>query len=237
MFIFYKLILGHLIADFFLQFEELYRLKLRSRLGHFAHILIHFGTYLLLLFPYLDKPFIWIFTGAISLIHFFQDRFKYSLQEKYPRSQCLVFLTDQMIHILFLASILFFPVSKLKIGFPDMQALDIFYLKERWTRLAIVFLLTTLGGSYLLHNFRKSYFPESSRPDHSITTLEILHGGLERILITALFAAPSSAPLLALSPSVGVLRFASARLKNAPDFILSFLYAAAVGLLSRRWIG
>ena len=236
MFIFYKLVLGHLIADFFLQFEELYRLKLRSQLGHFAHVLIHFCTCLLLVFPYLDKPFIWIFVGIISLIHFFQDGLKYSLQEKYPRARFPIFVLDQILHILILASILLFPISKLKIGFPDMLVLDLLYLEEHWTKLAIVLLVTTLGGSYLLHNFRRSYFPSSSRPDHGITTFEILHGGLERVGITTFFAAVSSVPLLALLPAVGILRLGSVRLRNPLDFILSFVYAAGVGLLVRRFI-
>ena len=235
MFIFYKLVLGHLIADFFLQFEELYRLKLRSQLGHFAHVLIHFCTCLLLVFPDLDKPFIWIFVGIISLIHFFQDGLKYSLQEKHPRAAFPIFILDQILHILFLAGILLFPVSKLKAGFPDMPVLNVLYLEENWTKLAIVLLVTTLGGSYLLHNFRRGYFPSSSRPEHGITTFEILHGGLERTLITAIFATVSSVPLLALSPAVGILRLPSVRLKNVLDFILSFLYAAALGLLLRKF--
>lgn len=237
MFIFYKLVLGHLIADFFLQFEELYHLKLRSQLGHFVHVLIHFGVCLLLVFPYLDKPLIWIFVGTIALIHFLQDGMKYSLQEKYPRSMFLIFFIDQIIHILFLACILLFPISKLKVGFPDMLVLNIFYLEEHWTRLAIVFLVTTLGGSYFLHNFRQSYFPDSSRPDHFITTFEILHSGLERVLITALFAASPYGFLLALSPAAGILRLFSVKLRNGIDFILSFLYAAAVGFLCRRFMG
>jgi hypothetical protein len=41
MFLFLKLVLAHLIADFILQFEELYQLKIRSFLGHLAHVLIH----------------------------------------------------------------------------------------------------------------------------------------------------------------------------------------------------
>ena len=237
MFIFYKLILGHLIADFFLQFEELYRFKLRSSIGHLAHALVHFATCLLALFPYLDRPFIWIFVGLISAIHFLQDSLKYSLQEKYPRARFPIFVLDQIFHILFLASILLFPISQLKVGFsPELPALNILYLEEPWTKLALVFFVTTVGGSYLLHNFRKSYFPTTSRHDHGITTFEILHAAFERTWITTAFATLSFTPLLALSPAVGLLRLPSARLRNVLDFILSFLYAAVVGLLAREFI-
>lgn len=237
MFIFYKLVLGHLIADFFLQFEELYRLKLRSHVGHLAHILIHFATCLLIVFPYLNKPFIWIFVGVISAIHFLQDSLKYSLQEKYPRARFPVFVLDQVFHILFLASILLFPISKLKIGFSqELPALNFLYLEEPWTKLALVFFVATLGGSYLLHNFRKSYFPTSGRADHGITTFEILHAAFERTWITAVFATLPFTPLLALSPAVGLLRLPSAKLRNVLDFSLSFAYAVCVGLLARKFI-
>jgi len=65
--LFLKLILAHLIADFILQFEELYQLKIRSFLGHLFHALIHGLVSLALLYPYLNVLQIWIFATGSSL--------------------------------------------------------------------------------------------------------------------------------------------------------------------------
>src|SRR5690348_8070655 len=113
MFLFYKLVLAHLVADFILQFEELYQLKLKSKLGHIFHALIHGGVCLILLLPYLPgRAFPWVFIAVIVTIHYFQHLLKCRLRDLYPKGNFYFFALDQIIHILFLATILLFPFSK-----------------------------------------------------------------------------------------------------------------------------
>lgn len=236
MFVFLKLVLAHLIADFILQFEELYRLKVKSRLGHFFHGLIHFLCSLLLLFPYLDVPFIWVFVSALSIIHYFQDLLKYRLQAKHPKQIFWCFTIDQLFHLLFISSILLFPYNSAERGFPRNATLNFLYSGNTITLYAIAYVAAIFKGCYFLHALRRSFLPKT-RPDHFITSLEVWHGIVERGFFVSLFLfnIPSPALLLAL-PLVSLLRVPSKKLRNITDFILSFAYASLTGIFFRYWL-
>ena len=235
MFLFLKLVLGHLIADFILQFEELYRLKVKSRLGHGFHAGMHFICYVLLSVPYLGSPFIWIFISAVSIIHYLQDLLKYRLQEENPKQIFWCFTVDQVFHFIFLTLILFFPISREPRGFPGHPNLDFIYRSRAATFYAVAFITATFKGSYLLHAFRHSFF-KKTRPDHFITSLEVWHGILERGFVVSvfLFNIPSFALMIAW-PAVAIVRAFSKKLRSLPDFFLSVLYASLVGILFRSW--
>ena len=125
MFLFLKLILAHLIADFILQFEELYQLKVRSFLGQLFHVLIHGLVSLILLYPYLNNPSVWIFIAALVLIHLTQDLIKYSFTKKTPANTFAYFMTDQLCHVLVLSAVVLFPISREVRGFPDFASRSI----------------------------------------------------------------------------------------------------------------
>ena len=236
MFVFLKLVLAHLIADFILQFEELYQLKVKSRLGHIFHALIHWVCSLLLLVPYLNMPFVWIFISATSVIHYFQDLFKYQLQEKHPKQIFWCFTIDQIFHFLFLASIFLFPAARVERGFPGHRTLDFLYSGNTATLYAIAYIAAIFKGCYFLHALRRSFIPET-RPGHFITSMEVWHAMAERGLTVSvfLFNIPSPALLIAL-PLVALLRISSKELRSITDFVLSFFYAAAVGIFFRHWL-
>ena len=231
MFIFWKLVLAHLIGDFILQFEELYRLKVKSRRGHFWHALIHFLCSLLLVFPYLDIPFIWIFITALSVVHYFQDLLKYGIQQKNPKQIFWCFTIDQFAHLFFIATILFFPYNFPERGFPRFPALDFFYSGNAVTLCAIAFITATFKGCYFLHALRRSFFKET-RPDHFITSPEAWHGLLERGFVLSVFLFKMPVPILVIAwPLALLLRASSKKLRNITDFVLSLAYASIVGIL------
>ncbi len=236
MFVFLKLVLAHMIGDFILQFEELYRLKVKSRLGHFFHALIHFFCSLLLVFPYLDIPFIWIFISVISVIHYFQDLLKYRIEGKHPKQIFWCFTIDQTVHFIFIASILLFPYNSAERGFPQFPVLNFFYSGNTATLYAIAYVTATFKGSYFLHALRRSFL-KKTRPDHFITSLEVWHGLAERGFVVFMFLLNISAPALMIAwPLVALLRVSSKKLRNLTDFLLSFIYAAAVGGFFRIWL-
>jgi hypothetical protein len=234
MFLFLKLTLAHFIADFVLQFEELFQLKLRSFLGHFLHALAHAVISIALLWPYRDRPFIYAFVAAMSVIHLFQDVLKYRFMEV-KKYFFLLFVADQIVHCLFLATILLFPISREKLPDTGNVLYNLLYLQSEWTLYATLFLITTLGGSYLLNAFGTSYL-KGSRPDRFITTPEIVHGVVERTVVTGLFLLSSNPLLLVCSPAVGLIRILFKGFGNKTDFLLSFVYAAWVGLVFRAWL-
>jgi len=230
MFLFLKLYLAHLIGDFILQFEELYRLKVRSLWGHLFHVLIHALVSLLLVFPFLTNPRLTLFVLAVSTVHYFQDIVKYTLQQKMPHWRFVLFVSDQIVHLLVVASVLLFPWNTAIPETPSGAAA--FYYNNEWTLYAIAFVLSTFGGGYLLHSFRTNYM-SGTRPDHFISRFEMSHGLAERTLVTAFFMLGTWPWMLAAAAAAAAMRLPFPLLRNRTDFLMSFLYAAAVGLAFR----
>ncbi len=230
MFLFLKLVLAHLIADFILQFEELYQLKVRSFLGQLAHVLIHGLVSLAILFPYLNEPVIWAFVAGIVLVHLAQDLTKYSFTKKNPANTFFYFMADQACHILVLSAIFLLPVSHEVRGFPGLPLLDTLYRTNAWTLYAIFFILLTFAGSYILNAFSKSFLPGES-PLLMIRSQEMVHAFLERSLVAWFLLTNTSVVFLALVPLVGLFRLPFKMLRNWKAFLLSLNYAVLLVLL------
>lgn len=229
-----KLVLAHLIGDFILQFEELFRLKVKSLWGHLLHALTHAIVSLLILWPYLDLPSVWVFVLAASVLHGLQDIMKYRSMSNKPFF-FLIFVADQIGHFLILATVLLFPFSREFRVIPGHPTINALYVDDTWTLYAVLFMLTTFTGNFLFHAFSTSYL-ERPRKDYYITTFEIVHGIIERSLVTGLFLFSNSALALAFSPAIGAGRMFFRSIKDPTDFLLSYNYAALLGLLFRLWI-
>lgn len=235
MFLFQKLYLAHLIADFMLQFEELYQLKLKSKLGHLGHVIIHLAVSLLLVFPFLGNISIWAAVILITAIHYFQDNVKYSLQAKYPQNTFWYFTIDQIVHIAVVALIFLFPAAQ-SVSIPaGSGGAHYLYYDSIPTLTAILLILATFGGSYLLHSIRKTFIP-GSRPLHLITSREMSHAIIERGLIASAFAFSHSPICWASTLLIGIIRVPFPQLRSKFDFFTSFLYAAALGILFKLWL-
>ncbi|HTL47707.1 MAG TPA: DUF3307 domain-containing protein [Verrucomicrobiae bacterium] len=234
MFLFLKLYLAHLIGDFILQFEELYRLKVRSVWGHLLHVLIHVLVSLIIIYPYWHQPSIWFFILGLGTVHFIQDVIKYTTQKKIPAYTFPLFVIDQIFHGLVVSSVMLLPVSRLVLGF-DGAPWDAYYRESTWTLYLIAFVLVTFGGSYLLYNFRKNYIP-GTRPDHLITPFEMSHALIERPLIAGIFLFGDSPLIWLFALLAGIPRLFFPKLRDPLDFSMSFLYSALIGLIFKTWI-
>lgn len=230
MFLFLKLVLAHLIADFILQFEELYQLKVRSFLGQLFHVLIQGLVALVLLFPYLNEPVIWAFVAGLVAVHLIQDLIKYSLTRKMPAHTFAYFMIDQACHILATAAILFFPISREVRGLPDLPFLDALYRNNVWTIGLIFFITLTFAGSYILNAFSKSYL-KGHAPRYLISSPEMVHAIVERSLVAGILLFSASPWMTLLAPCVGVLRLPFKPLRDLKGFLMSMIYAITVTLL------
>ena len=233
--VFLKLCLAHLIADFILQFEELYQLKLKSLLGHILHALCHAAISLLLLWPYLGNPFIWVLVLSLSAIHLFQDLIKYRLADRHRKYFFIIFMLDQALHFMIISSALWFPECRQVLGFASWPVMNELYMNARWTLYAIAFVTATFAGSFTLHALRTNFLPDS-RLNHFITSWEMVHGILERSVLTWLFIFVPNPWVLVFSPLVGLVRLFFKRIRNRNDFLFSFDYAALIGLVFRIFI-
>jgi len=229
LFLFVKLLCAHLIADYVLQFDELYRLKKRHISGYFFHILILVFVMAVLTLPYLRYPAMWIFLALAAVTHFGQDVSKSRLEAKLPGQAFLWYLLDQAVHIAILYVVVFLPFSETRLTVPAMPFLDPLYTSNDFVYWAAAFILVTYVGTYTLHNFRRNYFADT-REDHYLTRFEIMHALTERVVIAEAFIFSGHWAVIAASLLIGLLRLGSPLLRNWPDFALSFLWAAGWGL-------
>ncbi len=98
--IFGYLVLAHLVADFLLQPGKLVKWKMESRWGVLVHVLVHFVTNIILLFPYIMQkplPFMAAIT-AITAVHFFIDTQKIDY-DLHHDTKVKPFVIDQIFHI------------------------------------------------------------------------------------------------------------------------------------------
>lgn len=235
MFIFLKLYFAHLIGDFVLQFEELYRLKTQSWKGHVLHVLIHALVSLVIVFPLLGHSGVWLFILAVTVLHLGEDLLKYSLQQKYPSWRFFLFSADQAVHAAVIACVFLFPIRHLQGGFDSLPGFNAYYLSNTWTLVGILFLLTTFGTGYFLHAFVLNFI-KNVRQDQFITRFELLHGLVERTWISGVFLVLSPLSALIAAFAAGLLRIFHPRLRNGRDFLMSAGLAAFLGLLFKNWI-
>lgn len=97
---FWSLLLAHVIADFPLQTDAIYRLKTRYSWGVLPHVLICTLINILVLYPYLNEPTVWSAIVVLGLIHTILDRTKISVSEKISRDSFFHFFLDQVLHVL-----------------------------------------------------------------------------------------------------------------------------------------
>ena len=233
MFLFLKLILAHLVADFILQFEELYQLKVRSFLGQLSHAVLHGLVSLAFLYPYLNEPVIWAFVAGMVAIHLAQDLIKYSLTKKAPANTFVYFMADQFCHALVIGAVFLLPVSHEIRGFPHFALLNGLYRTNFWTLALIFFITLTFAGSYILNAFAQSYLKGRS-PLYLISSPEIGHALLERSFIAWILFSSTSPWMLLLIPCVGVLRLPFKPLRDLTAFLLSLNYAVLITLLFQK---
>ena len=99
MFLFYRLLLAHIIADFPLQTDEIFNIKTNKKWG----VLIHSGIVLvfsvLLTSKYLENNSVLMIILIIFITHTIIDKLKIKYSKKYSNHELLLFLLDQLLHI------------------------------------------------------------------------------------------------------------------------------------------
>lgn len=109
MFLFWRLVLGHFLADFTLQANWVNQWKRSSHVGMIFHCLIHPVVYIALTYNHLYVP--WVkFNGfsingltaiiIITVIHYFEDIWRvYTIKRFNTPDNTLYFIWDQIIHM------------------------------------------------------------------------------------------------------------------------------------------
>lgn len=99
-FLFYRLILAHVVGDYLLQFDWLYAFKVKSHRGIALHCIIVALAGIILSYPYAGHPLMWAYYALLYISHFFMDIGKFQLINKAGWQNKDAFLFDQFMHIL-----------------------------------------------------------------------------------------------------------------------------------------
>lgn len=106
--IFACLLLGHVVSDFVLQSNFIYKLKTKSKYGIYLHVGMFTVLSFLLCMPFsLNIKFI-VWLLIVSVSHYFIDKIKLFFQRNIIQKELLHFFIDQSLHVLMLCSFLLF---------------------------------------------------------------------------------------------------------------------------------
>ncbi|GEM_PF-4032973 len=106
--IFVCLLLAHVLSDFVLQNNFMYKLKIKSKIGIFFHVGIFFLLAFVLLFPVSLNFGFFIWLLLVSVTHYFIDKIKLFFQRNIIQKELSHFFIDQALHVLILSSMFFF---------------------------------------------------------------------------------------------------------------------------------
>ncbi len=147
MFLFWRLILAHLLADFTLQTNKIAEEKSKRLFGVIIHSLIFLILSFSLCIRFLDKN--WIFVVVIAFSHFLIDTVRMVGIKKYKKTDnVLFFILDQVLHITII-----FLIWKFYLVFSAPL------LRERWAIILSLYIIATHFTTifiYYLKNFDKT---------------------------------------------------------------------------------
>ncbi|MBN1996537.1 DUF3307 domain-containing protein [candidate division KSB1 bacterium] len=98
--LFLTLLLAHVIGDFPLQTDFLYRWKKVKSWGVLPHVLVCTIVNIFALYPLWNKIQIWIAIALLGIIHAILDRGKILISKHLRKDNLIQFLLDQFLHVL-----------------------------------------------------------------------------------------------------------------------------------------
>jgi hypothetical protein len=107
--IFFRLLFGHLLADFTFQTNFIADWKRHSMAGLLTHVFIHPVCYILLTWPYLNDTWVRLggiaITGGVAIViatvlHFVEDWFRVTRVSSGWADNTLFYVWDQVVHII-----------------------------------------------------------------------------------------------------------------------------------------
>lgn len=232
--IFYQLLLAHLIADFPLQFNELFKLKVKSKWGVLLHCAIVGVISGLFLFPYIFTPQMWF--GIIILVtaHFIIDYIRILFTNKTHLDNLWMFLLDQFSHI---AIVWLVSLMIISIDIPPLTISD-FIEGVMYDKKIIVtasgFIAAGYFGAIVIHYLKKIFIKEYI--NQSLLTKR--YGIIERVLVMILILMPGL--FFLFIPTVLITRMAISRVREEEyslfDSIASTTIAVSFGLILKIFI-
>lgn len=227
MFLFWRLLLAHFIADFPIQTNKIYFLKTKYPWGSFLHSGIFVIVAALLLWPLWYRPDLWLFLLFLFVSHGLQDLLKIIYNRKNSRDTIWLFLLDQVLHIAFISTVFLLPVSLMK--YTVNQGSWYYWYSLDKPVIYLTFLVGIgFGGSILIPYVEKLV---KKLPQVEIPPKFKYYGVLERILVITLVSVPGYWYIF--TPVVFLVRYFSRETYSTVSVLVSVLSAAAGGIILR----
>lgn len=99
---FYLLLLAHVVGDFPLQNDAIFRLKKKSMMGVVVHVAVFAAVALIILSPFLSQSVVWATILLLSVTHLLLDHLKVKMTRLPAGDRFRHFLADQALHIFFI---------------------------------------------------------------------------------------------------------------------------------------
>ena len=225
--IFWRLLLGHLLADFTFQTNFINRWKRTSSIGLFVHCVMHPAFYLALCWPYLGEYWVeniffrlsgWACILIVFLLHWLEDWWRvYTIVKYNMPDNTVFFLWDQIIHY----SVIF-AVVPMAAGSAAIWG----FFPEKWPVLGCLFIVVTHACTVMVYFLEKDLFG-AEYPGFDEKHLAMV----ERVILSLcfLFPAPGGAAVLSMG-WLGVMFFL--RRKRLFDLTaFTFYMGAAISVL------
>ena len=154
--IFWRLLFGHLLADFTFQTNFINRWKRTSSLGLLVHCLMHPAFYIALCWPYLGEYWVeniffrlngWTCILIVFVVHWLEDWWRvYTIFKYHMPDNTIFFLWDQIIHY----SVIF-AIVPMAAGSAASAGL----FPEKWPVLGCLFVVVTHACTVLVYFLEK----------------------------------------------------------------------------------
>ncbi|MDE2489451.1 MAG: DUF3307 domain-containing protein [Elusimicrobia bacterium] len=231
--IFWRLMFGHLLADFTFQTNFINRWKRTSFAGLLVHCLMHPLFYVALCWPFLRETWVsnaffrlngWECIGLVFLTHLLEDWWRVYTIHKYGMPDNTVFFVwDQVIHY----SVIFAVVP-----LAAASAARAGFFPEKWPILGCLFVLVTHATTVLI------YFLEKDMHGAEYPGFDEKHLAMaERLVLALCFLLPSAAGAAVVAALwLGVMSFLRRRRLfdlTAFTFYMGAALAVLCGLAAR----
>lgn len=197
MFLFYRLLLAHLIADFPLQFSRLFRLKMEGIKGTILHGSVFGILAILMSVPYIKLSFVGIYLIFLWVFHILIDWTKVKIMTRFKKDNLALFLWDQAMHLVSMAIVIPFSLKRSQPSF-----LGSLYLSDMFIVTAILYVVASFAATVIIYYLKKSFvspdtlFPGSGKYldtlERSLVFVLIVLPGYFYVLVPAVIAVKSA---------------------------------------------
>ena len=200
--ILWRLLFGHMLADFTFQTDFINHWKRTSSKGLLAHCLMHPAFYVVLCWPYLGQVWVdfpaaglrlngWACVVLIFLIHLLEDWWRVFAINRYQMpDNTAFFLWDQAVHYAVIFAVAPLALGSVNLGAAHpLSSVDVGgVVPERWPVLGCLFVAATHAGMVLVYFLEKdangASFPEFDEKYLAMA---------ERLVLALCFLLPSTA--------------------------------------------